>query len=655
MNKNISLLFLLMSMFCLSSCSKDENVNLVLQDKYENEVKESAFIAEDFMVSLNARALQAEERGEWKVLQGNIVDTYVYFEDKTDPFTKFKGLPGEEYTLEWRRWDKNKNESVVQTKVKIKDLMVQIEENTPSEFETIRFLSVKSNYKGTWSFDAAYGYIDSDYHNGLAEPPEKKPTISLHGYENTTYTVTYTVNYAGKDYPFKKVIKTGRYTQDEGLSELRLSRDDRSVVEDIHGNILELNLQGSGIAWILGSPDRYPALTAFKKLRKLILDGSSLYGIPQILADHYLDLEELTINGIINGFIPENFGNLSKLKVLDFSPVGISPDLVVKLPKSMTKLKVLESLSLTYVGWVDFNGTLGSLTSLKDLDAYTVGIPNDIGNLKALQHLDLYVRSPDFPQSFSECQSLTFARFTFDDLGGGNVVIPSKIGNLKKLETFYLTTKKLKGLPDSFSELSALKILQLNTSGLQSLPENFGNLSNLENLMIYGAFKKLPDGFGHLQKLSILDIGPSLESLPESFGDLSSLSYFRGENNKFKTLPKSIGKLKKLKEIALPLSQIEVLPASFSELDALEQLNLSTTALKTFPKEILSLKSIKNVLLNNTYAGDFPDEISRMKSGVTFHLWGILNLTENRLTHIARITKGMTFYSNFGYFTSSVQ
>lgn len=654
MHKNISFLFVLVILFSLCSCSKEEANNLVLQDKYDTTIKETEFTGEEFFVNLNARVLQPGERGQWVVLQGTVKDTFVYFEDKTDPFTRFKGIPGEEYTLEWRRWDANGNESTAQTKLKIPDLLIEIADNTPAEFKTIRFLSVNPKYRGTWSIDGTFGYIDSQYHDGYAEPAEKKPSIILHGYENRAYMATYTYIYAGKTYQYKKLIQTGSYTQDEGLYELQMSRDSYRVIQDDQGNILELNLQASAIAWIFKSPAVYPALTSFKKLRSLIFGGSSLDHIPTILGDYYLDLEVLSMDGVGSGAVfPENFGNLIKLKVFDYRPrFSVSPSTQVILPKSFAKLKALESFTLRSAGMVDFNGTLGSLTNLKTLDTYTLSLPDDFGNLKALQHLELYVKSPVFPKSFSECKSLIFARLTFDDLGGGTVVLPPQMGNLKKLETLELETKKLLGLPDSFSELIALKALRLSTSNLHSIPENFGNLSNLENLTVYGAFKKLPFNFGHLKKLSSLFVGGNLESLPESFGDLSSLSYFNGEYNQFKTLPNSFGKLKKLKELSLSFTKVEVLPASFSELDALEKLNLNATAFKSFPKEIIPLKSINNIILNNSNMGDIPDDISKMKTGVVFTMHGITNLTLDRLLRVVSITKNMVFYTSFGYYSS---
>ena len=654
MPKNYSFLFLVIILFGLNSCSKEEFVK-VLKDEYEPVAKEAEFTGEDFIVNLNASALQVGESGQWKILSGPIVEDYVYLEDKSNPFTRFKGIPGEEYTLEWKRQTPDGKTSTVQTKVKIPELVIEITDQTGVGFETIKTLVVNPKYRGTWSFDSPYGYLNSRYHDGYAEPPEKKPSIELHGYANTNYTATYTYTYAGKEYQFKKVIKTGNYAQEEGLFELQLSGGSDRVVKDSQGNVLELNLQASGIAWIFNQPDTYPALQAFKKIRKLILGGSSLSQIATIFGDHYLDLEDLDLDGVGENLVfPDNFGNLRKLKTLFVNP-RFSNDgrTIVVLPKSFANLKALESFTTKSMK-LDFNGTLGGLTSLKSLKTTFTTLPENIGDLKELQEIDVFVENASFPERFSECQSLKFARIYFYETGSGTVKLSSKIGDLKNLEFLEITSNKLKELPATLSALPALKILKISAQNLQSIPENIGSLANLEDFSIYGAFNKIPNSFGNLKKLTYLFLGGYATTLPESFGNLTSLIYFNASSTELKTLPKSFGNLKKLKEIVLDMSKIEVLPESFSELDALETLKLSQTQLKTFPKQIIPLKSIREVMFSGTNVGDIPDDISKMKTGVIFVMYQIPNLTQEHLEHIVSITEGKVFQTSFGYYTSSL-
>ncbi|MGM9477194.1 leucine-rich repeat domain-containing protein [Pedobacter sp. GSP4] len=653
MLKNYRYLLLIAILFSLNSCKKKEYVD-ILQDKYEPKINEAESASEDFTVSLNASTLQSGERGEWRILAGNIVDNYVSLEDKNNPFSKFKGLPGEEYTLEWKRIDKDGSIGTVQVKIKIPLPAIEITDISSSKFETIRTLSVNPKYRGSWSIDGAYGQLSSKYFDGNAESPDKKPSIELHGYANTNYTATYNYTYAGKVFQYKKTFKTGNYTQDEGLYELQLSRGDGRIIEDNQGNILELNLQASGIAWIFGEPKTYPALSAFKYLRRLILGGSSLREISPIFGDHYLNLEELNIDGAgYNTNIPDNIGNLTKLKIFLFAPRNSAPSSnEVLLPKSFANLKALELFSVRYSGYVNFNGTLGGLTNLKKITTTIFSLTDDIGELKELEHVELNCKYAYFPQRFSECKSLKFLRLIFDDNANGEMTLSSKMGDLRNLETLEITSNKLRALPESFSALPTLKSLKISGLNLQSIPENFGNLQSLESLTLYGSFTKLPNSFGNLSKLSTLFLGGKAETLPESFGDLTSLTYFNGESSGIKSLPNSFGKLKKLKEINLQFSKVESLPTSFGELDALERLNLNSTQLKTFPKAIIPLKSINNISFNNTDIDDIPDDVAKMKQGIIFNLYSIPNLTLERLKYIISISKGKVYASNFGYFST---
>ncbi|RYF26203.1 MAG: hypothetical protein EOO42_02060 [Flavobacteriales bacterium] len=648
-----SLLYVVLIALGIVSCKKEETVS-VLQNKYELISKEAEFTGEDFVVSLNATALQPREKGLWKIISGEMVKDFVFFENATSPYSKFKGMPGEEYVLEWTCTATDGSIKSVQTKIAIPFFNLEIQDQTPDEFQTVRMLFVDPKYRGKWSISPAYANLNSNYHDGFAEPPENKPSIELHGYANTNYTATFTFVYGGKTFKFDKLIKTGDYTQDEGLRILQLDRSSYRVISDNAGNVLELNLQASGIAWVLGQTNVYPSLRSFKKLRKLILGGSSLGRIPTILGEDFLELEELSMDrmGAVPVF-PENFGNLVKLKSLVFSPLGsVDPNTVVVLPKSFANLKALESITFSYIGFVDFNGTLGALTNLKTLSTFMLAMPDDIGNLKQLTDLDIYCKRGGIPQSFSECSSLTFARMRFDDSISDELVLPTKIGDLKNLEILELTSQKLFNLPASFTELTRLKTLRLEAINLEKIPDSFGKLLALESLNIYGKFAKIPNSFGDLSKLSTLFISGAAQTLPDSFGNLSSLTYFNAESSALRTLPQSFGKLKKLRQIALRFSNIEELPSSFGDLDELESLDLSDTKLKSFPKSLLHLKSINRLILNNTNTGDIPEEISGMKKGVAIYMYQVPNLTLAHLNYILSISKNKGFYTNFGYFGS---
>lgn len=635
----------------LNSCKKVEE-QPTLQTEYAPAVKEIDKGSENFTVTMQARALQPKEKGEWTVVKGVVQEDYVYFENKNNPITTFKGLPGEEYTLQWECQHESKKSSTVQIKITIPKVHIEILDQTSEPFGTIRILTVDPRYKGRWSFDKPYGYLDTPNWGGLAEPVENKPSIELHGYANTLYTATYTYTYAGKSYQFRKQIQTGDYTEGEALSELRMDRSQRQVVSNRAGNILELNLLSSGYGYMFNEIDRYPSLRALKHLRKLNLSASSAVNIPEVIGDNYLELEELIMDGMGSNLeFPENFGNLSKLKTLIARPLnGSVRNREIIIPASFAKLKSLEYFTMINEGYLNFNGTLGQLTNLQHLEAYVKEIPQDIGDLKKLQHAYLHSRATTVAGRLAECTALKFLALRFDESPGGRINLPARFGDLRNLETFDIRTNMLYQLPPTFPELSTLQTLHIDGANLQSVPDDFGKLRSLQALMLHGSFTSLPTSFGRLANLKSLVMTSKVEQLPESFCELSSLTYFNAEYTTLKKLPENFGRLKNLQDLNLSHTAIQTLPKSFGDLDALERLNFTYAALTTFPKEIIPLKSITRVVLSGTRSGDIPDEISRMKPDIEFQLQLVPNLTVEHMMHIASICKGIRFYTSVGYF-----
>lgn len=482
--------------------------------------------------------------------------------------------------------------------------------------------------------------------------PEEKPSIEIHGFANTLYTATYTYTYAGRSFEFKKSISTGDYTQAEGLAELQLHEGSNNIVLDKYGNVLEINMEASRAGILFEYVDSRPALAAFKKLRKLNLNGSSIRNIPKLFGDAYQDLEVLTmVNTVHSNYVPDSFGKLTKLKVFSISPMyeGLENSEMM-LPSSFGNLKSLESFNVEYLGYVNFNGTLGQLTALKEMQAPVEVLPNDVGKLKLLKKLILRSKSPFFPQEIYGCKSLEVLNMTYNFNLNSDVVLASRIGELKNLHTIFLRTNNLRQLPASITALPALRMLTIEGAGLEVLPENIGSLKTLEHLYLDGSFTSIPESLGSLSRLKTLNLYGRQTGLPESFGRLSALTFLSMERTLLKYLPQSIGQLKNLQELNLHQTEIESLPDSFSDLDELDILNLSSTKLKGFPKAIIPLKSIRIIRGNNTNMGDIPDEITKMKSGVHFELLFLTNLTLEHMEHIARISTGKVYNTSFGYF-----
>lgn len=643
---SIALLFLLF----LAACKKRDQV-FILQEKYEPTVSLAEADGKDYEVALNARALQVGERGEWSIISGEFVKDFVYFENKDNPFSVFKGIPSEQYTLEWTHWDKNGKSTKIQTAVNIPSVKIEIKNTTPSSFSTIISLGVDPKYKGTWTFDKPFGRISSRYFDGYASDPNSKPLISLHGFQNTTYLATYSYVYAGKVYRFQKEIKTGAYNEIEGLSELDFKADNPRVLNSREGKVLELNLQASPVGARFNHPEIYPALHGLKNLRKLILGGSSLEQIADIFGESYQNLEVLDLDGVGGDlYFPENFGNLTKLKKLVVARLYANSVPNMVLPSSFANLKSLEYFSVNFVtGYIDFNGTLGKLVKLKYLSANMTSIPDNIGELKELHSLNTILRNSYIPESISNCTNLVSLRLSLSSNTNKRHELPVNIGKLKKLEELELRTSLLYNLPESFGDLSALTSLAIESVNLETVPENFGKLSNLESLRLYGVFTRLPNSFGNLHRLKALSLGGTLSYLPDSFGNLSALEFFE-PYSQLKKLPENFGSLKNLITARFSRCKLEILPASFSDLDALTDVELSNNNLKTFPVSLIPLKNILNIQLSGNNVGDIPDEISKMKSGVVIGLRSVPNITRERIIYLKNITKGIVFDTDFGYF-----
>nr|MDO8110219.1 leucine-rich repeat domain-containing protein [Candidatus Sigynarchaeota archaeon] len=90
-------------------------------------------------------------------------------------------------------------------------------------------------------------------------------------------------------------------------------------------------------------------------------------------------------------------------------------------------------------------------------------------------------------------------------LHDGNIeTVPNEIGNLKSLELLDLSTNKIECLPDSICELSLLQKFIVYDNRLIALPERIGNLKSLKRFL-FGNNKiaSLPDSVSELNPLDI--------------------------------------------------------------------------------------------------------------------------------------------------------
>ncbi|KNA08043.1 hypothetical protein SOVF_166010 [Spinacia oleracea] len=184
------------------------------------------------------------------------------------------------------------------------------------------------------------------------------------------------------------------------------------------------------------NPSLYGSLSGvfgnFTSLKRFILTGSNVSGgIPGEITK-LPSLEQVTISGNINvgkGMIPDNFGSLEKLRVLDLSRNG-------------------------------FKGT----------------VPNSVGNLKNLLKLDLSYNNfvGEIPESLKNLQNLEFLDLGFNKFG--NFGVPLFLGRMPRLREVHLSGNILGGaIPEIWENLRGILGIGLSGVGLVGeIPSSMG-------------------------------------------------------------------------------------------------------------------------------------------------------------------------------------
>ncbi|XAR50541.1 hypothetical protein NMG60_11004891 [Bertholletia excelsa] len=213
------------------------------------------------------------------------------------------------------------------------------------------------------------------------------------------------------------------------------------------------------------------------------------------------------------GPIPNELGNLTRLKVLDLHRNNLNGS----LPVSLGRLAGLRSLDLSG------NKLTGPLPPLV---------------FPLLNVLDLNQNrlSGTIPASLGDCQDLIKVDFRRNRLSGP---IPHSINSLKELILLDLSFNGLCGpLPSSLKGLISLQALILKGNPMESATiPNYG-FDGLKSLMILDLSDmklggSIPESLGWLTSLRVLNLdGNNLNgSIPASFRDLSNLSELRLNNN----------------------------------------------------------------------------------------------------------------------------
>ena len=332
-------------------------------------------------------------------------------------------------------------------------------------------------------------------------------------------------------------------------------------------------------------------------------------------------------NNNLNGIIPPEIGNLSKLTYLNLAGAWENPNnLIGSIPTELGKLENLEFLN---IGFNKLSGEipaeLGNLNNLYYLNLQFNqlhgSLPVDLGNLSNLKYfwIDGNTLTGSIPSELGSLSNLMELGLGINQLSGN---IPPELGNLNNLTDLTLYANQLTGsISSELGNLSNLKRLWLHDNQLNgSIPSALGNVSKLEHLELGNnqLSGSIPLEILSLDKLKILNLNNNQLSgeITSDIGNLVNLESLSMRNNQFSgSIPAALGNLNNLRELDLGNNQLfGSIPPELGNLNNLTYLRLSYNQLSgIFPLELCNLNNLYYISLsNNQLTGDIPSEVSSL-------------------------------------------
>ena len=314
----------------------------------------------------------------------------------------------------------------------------------------------------------------------------------------------------------------------------------------------------------------------------------------------------LNLGGLsLKGRFSSSLGSLSSLQILELYENFFTGSLPPSLGNLSNLIKLCLDSSTSPSG--GFSGPIpesfGGLTSLQMLDvsynSLSGSLPSSIGNMKSLIHLRITnnkIGGP-IPASFARLSNLNNADLGLNKFSGRIPDFFNTAGGLGNLAFLYLENNRITGLPDDLSNLKNLQWVVLQNNPIGSLGNVAGLLTapqlvqvDLSNCGLSGSGLEawLARGFprADTERLSD-DVTPSISlannaltgSIPSNIGTILP-DYFQGldlSNNRFSgQIPSSISKLTSLGVLELDRNKLEgSIPSTFSSLTSLARFNVS--------------------------------------------------------------------------------